>query len=415
MSLLGALGSAVSALNAQSQVIAMVGDNLANSGTYGYKTTNGSFSSLVTASSSTQYSSGGVSVSSRSDVSAQGLLTSTGGATDIAISGNGFFPVVAGDDGSTIYYTRNGSFEIDSEGYLVNDGYYLMGWPTDADGNVVGGATTGALQKIDTDALSSVASATTTASLAANLPADAAVGDTFTSSMELYDSLGTAANTTITWTKTAENTWTASFSDPTLASDASTSAGTVSSGDITISFNDDGTFASSAPAELTVEWTTGAADSAVALDLGDAGGSNGLTQLSSSATSVALEVEQDGLAYGALTGISIGDDGSVIASYDNGEELSIYKIPVATFANANGLAAMSGGVYAQTSGSGMATLQEAGQNGAGTIEGGTLEASTTDTNEEFATMISAQQAYSAAAQVITAVNDMYDTLIGAVR
>jgi flagellar hook protein FlgE len=419
MSLLGAMNSAISALNAQSQAISMISDNLANSSTYGYKTTSASFESLVTASgSTTSYSSGGVTASSRSDISAQGLLTTTSTSTNVAISGNGFFPVSASADASVINYTRNGAFTTDSDGYLVNNGYYLLGWPTDASGNVIGGETQGALTAIDTNALASSAAATTSASLSATLPADAAVGDTYTSTMELYDSLGTAANTEVTWEKTGDNQWTATFGNPTLASDASVSAGTVTSSPITIDFNSDGTLASTSPASpsLTIgSWTTGAADSTIALNLGTAGSADGLSQYTTGSSDVQLEVSQDGVGYGSLTGVSVNDDGDVVASYSNGQTRSVYKIPVATFTNANGLSAMSDGVYAQTAESGTATLHESGKDGAGSVEGGMVEESTTDTNGEFSSMLAAQQAYSASAQVITAVNKMFDTLISAVR
>lgn len=421
MSLLGALNSAMSALSAQSQAIAMVADNLANSGTYGYKTTSASFESLITgSSSSTAYSSGGVMVSARSNISEQGLLTATGKSTNIAIQGNGFFPVRASGSGTEVYYTRNGAFELDSDGYLVNNGYYLLGWRTDADGNVADGLSSGSLERIDTSLFASVATATTEASIKANLPAEAEVGDTFTTSMEVYDSLGTASNLTITWEKTGDNAWSATFSNPTLSSNSSMSTGAVTSSAIAITFNANGTLASTSPDPATIDvgWTTGAGSSTISLDLGGADDATGLTQYASDADTPAVDLDsldQNGVAYGKLTGVSIDDDGTVIASYNNGEQSAIYKIPVATFTNANGLSAMSGGVYAETAGSGTSTLHLAGAGGAGTIEGGTLEASTTDTNEEFSTMIAAQQAYSASAQVISTVTKMFDTLIATVR
>lgn len=421
MSLLGALNSAVSALNAQSQNIAMIADNLANQDTVGYKTTSASFESLVTGSTSSSYSSGGVLVSSRSNISEQGLLTSSSSTTNIAIEGNGFFPVRSGENGTEILYTRNGAFELNSDGFLVNNGYYLMGWRTDSDGNIIGGMTEGSLELIDTSLVSSSAAATTEASIKANLPADAAVNATFTTSLEVYDSLGTASTLTVTWEKTAENSWSATFADPVLSSNSSTAAGTVSSAAIAITFNEDGTLASTTPDPATVSitgWTTGAADSTITFDFGAAGSATGLTQYSSGSDTPSVDLDstdQNGIAYGKLSGVTVSDDGSVVASYSNGQKFSIYKIPVATFTNANGLSALSGGVYEATNESGTATLHEAGSGGAGNIAGSALEASTTDTNEEFSTMIAAQQAYSASAQVITAVNKMYDTLIAAVR
>lgn len=421
MSLTGALNSSVSALSAQSQAIAMVSDNLANSSTYGYKTSYSSFEAMVTGSSSAGYSSGGVIANSRSNISEQGLLVSSSVSTNLAISGSGFFVVSPSTTSKETYYTRNGEFSADADGYLVNDGYYLMGWRTDAEGNVVGSESSGTLTAIDTNIVSSTAAATTSTSIQANLPADAAVGDTFTSDMEVYDSLGTAHSVEITWTKTATNEWTATFGDPTYSSDASTTSGTVTSSPITISFNSDGTLASTSPNPPTLTiggWATSADDSTISLSLGTAGKADGLSQYSTSTSNPTVDVTDitsDGMAYGTLTGVTIGDDGIVSASYSNGQTIAIYKIPVATFANANGLESMTGGVYAETSSSGSGTLHEAGTGGAGSIEGSKLEASTTDSSEEFSTMIAAQQAYSASAQVITAVNKLFDTLLSAVR
>ena len=422
MSLSGAINSAISALNAQSTALALVSNNLANTSTTGYKTTSASFTSLLAGvGDATSAASGGVLATAVSNVSQQGLLTTSSVSTNMAISGNGFFTVASSlDDGGGLLYTRNGEFSVDSDGYLVNNGYYLQGWATDAEGNIVGSATSNNLTAIDTDSVATIAAPTTEMSMVANLPADAAVGDTFTSSVEVFDSLGTAASSTVTWTKTGENTWTATFSDPVLSSDATTAVGTVSSDPIEITFNADGTLASTDPSPATLsitDWTTGAADSAVAIDMGDAGTATGLSQYStgSETPTVDLVATQDGVAMGSLTGIEIGDDGTVSGVYDNGMTRALYKIPVTTFTNDNGLLAMSGGVYQATTDSGAGTLRLSGTNGAGTIYGGQLELSTADTNTEFARMMAAQQAYSGAAQIVTTAKSMFDTLISAVR
>jgi flagellar hook protein FlgE len=420
MSLTGALSSAISALKAQSQAIAMVSDNIANASTYGYKTTSASFWDLVTASSTQSYASGGVLVSATANISQQGQLTTSSTSTNIAIQGNGFFPVRSGVDGTQLYYTRNGQFSIDKDGYLENNGYILQGWRTDSDGNIIGSETEGSLEAINTNIASSTASATTETTFKLNLPADATVGDAYTTSMPVYDSLGTSHTIDVTWTKTAANTWTAAPSNPTLASDSTTTTGTAS-GSVTIAFNSDGSLASTSPSPAAFSvtgWTTGAADSTITLDLGTVGGTDGVTQHSSGSSTPQVDIDKitsDGLTAGTLTSVTIGDDGAVMATYSNGQEIPIYKIPVATFANADGLSATSGGMYQTTASSGDAVLQASGEGAAGTIYGGELEASKTDTSEEFSNMISAQQAYSAAAQVITTVDKMYDTLISAVR
>ena len=421
MSLTGALSSAISALSAQSQSLSMISDNIANSSTTGYKTTSAMFDDLVTASSNTTaYASGGVTVSSRANITQQGLLATTSNATDVAIQGSGFFVVTSATSGGTTSYTRNGAFSTDNAGYLENNGSYLEGWRTDADGNVVGNESASNLQAINTQVASTSGSATTKTTIAANLPSDAATGDTYTSSMTVYDSLGAANSMQVTWTKTGTNTWSASFANPTSTSDTTTATGTAS-GTIAITFNSDGSLASTSPSPATVSvtgWTDGATDSTITMNLGTAGKTDGLTQYSSGETTPTVNVtsiSSDGLSYGKLSSISIGKNGIVDATYSNGQTIAIYKIAVATFADPTGLSAASDGLYSATVASGNAALQASGENGAGTIYGSELESSTTDTSSQFSSMISAQQAYSAASQVISTVNKMYDTLISAMR
>lgn len=421
MSLSGALSSAISALNAQSTSLSMISDNIANSDTTGYKTTSAMFEQLVTASStSSSYASGGVTVSGRANITQQGLLAATSNATDVAIQGSGFFVATDATSGGSTYYTRNGAFTTDNAGYLVNNGYYLEGWRTDADGNIIGDASQASLTPINTEVASTSGSATTKTTIAANLPADAASGATFSSSMTVYDSLGTASSIGITWTKsTTSNSWTATFANPALASDSATSTGTTT-GSVTVNFNSDGSLASTSPspATLAVAWSTGAAASTITLDLGTVGKTDGLTQYSSGEDTPTINVtsiSSDGLAYGKLSSIAVGDDGAVNATYSNGQTITIYKIAVATFKDPDGLSASSDGMYSATVTSGNASVQTSGANGAGTIYGSELESSTTDTSGQFSNMISAQQAYSAASQVITTVNKMFDTLISAMR
>lgn len=421
MSLSGAISAAVTALNAQSSALALVSNNLANASTTAYKTTDASFASLLAGSSSSGVSSGGVAVTGVSNITEQGTLVSSSESTYVAIDGDGFFVVKDAETGGTTYYTRNGEFGIDDDGLLVNNGYYLQGWPTDADGNVTGTATDSSLESVDLTSIQTIAAATTSIGLKANLPAEATItsgtttGDSFTSTFEVNDSLGTAASVTVTWTKTAENEWTATFSDPT--SDGST-VGTISPASVTLNFNEDGTFASSSGTSMSItNWTTGAADSTVALDFGDADTATGLSQYTTGdeTLTVSLETTNDGMEMGTLTSVEIDEEGNVIANYDNDQSRSIYKLPVATFTNANGLSANSYGMYSSSSDSGDATLRMSGQDGAGTIKGSQIEQSLTDTSTEFANMMSAQQAYSGAAQVMSAASSMFDTLISAVR
>jgi flagellar hook protein FlgE len=416
MSLSGALSSAISGLAAQSTALSMISDNISNADTTGYKTTSAMFDDLVTASSSaTAYSSGGVTVSGRANITQQGLLSSTTTATNVAIEGSGFFAVTDALSNGSTYYTRNGAFTTDSSGYLVNNGYYLEGWRTDTSGTIVGSESASNLEPVNTEVAATSASATTKTTFDANLPADAAVGDTYTSSMTVYDSLGNPASIQVTWDKTATNTWTASLASPTSTSDTSTTTGSITSGSpITLTFGTDGTLSSTSPSPATVgvSWNDGAAASSITLDM------SSLTQKSSGETTPSVSVTSitsDGYAYGTLSSISVGKSGLVDATYSNGQTIPIYQLAVATFTAPDSLSANSDGIYSATADSGTATLQTSGTNGAGTIYGSELESSTTDTSGQFSNMISAQQAYSAASQVITTVNKMYDTLISAMR
>jgi flagellar hook protein FlgE len=165
-------------------------------------------------------------------------------------------------------------------------------------------------------------------------------------------------------------------------------------------------------------WSDGAADSTITLSMGTAGGTDGVTQYSSGSSSPAIDVKtmtNDGFAYGRLKSVSIGTDGTVTAKFDNGQSVPIYKIPIATFGNADGLQAESDNVYQESESSGSYTLHQAGTGGAGKIDGSSLESSTTDTSTELSLMIVAQQAYSAASQIISTSKSMFDDLIQAAR
>jgi flagellar hook protein FlgE len=423
MSLGGAINSAVSALNAQSQALAMISDNISNSSTVGYKSTSANFTSLVTQQyGSVGYASGGVAVSSQRGVSQQGLIQSASSSTSLALDGSGLFVVAQiGDDGRTTYaYSRDGQFTTNKDGQLANAaGYVLLGYPVDENGD--GSANTVSdLEPIDIDSIAGTAEPTQNVELAANLPADAAIGDSFTTEMEVFDSLGLAHDVTLTWTKTAENSWELDFSNPTASGDTA-ETGTSSGGPVTIAFNSDGTLASLSPADVTLSitgWTTGAADSEIALDLGEVGSASGLTQYASEDDDPNVEIDtldSDGARYGAFVNVTIGEDGLVTANFENGLSRPIYQIPIATFANPDGLQAISGNMYLPTNESGGYLLKTAGIGSTATIQSSALESSTVDIADEFSKMIVAQQAYSAASKVVTTADEMMDTLINAVR
>ena len=231
MSLFGALSSGVSGLTAQSSAMGAISDNITNVSTVGYKNTSVNFQSLVTKqTSSTFYSAGGVQSKPRQDTGVQGLLQASTSQTDIAISGQGFFVV---NEAATptvddqFLYTRSGSFFMDNEGFLRNtSGFYLQGWPTNADGTVkpANSSLTIANQNIvSTDYLSTVnlnrvggtASSTSTIGIGANLPSNDTAGTTHKTDVQFFDSLGNANTMSVQYERAeAENEWKISIEPP---------------------------------------------------------------------------------------------------------------------------------------------------------------------------------------------------------
>lgn len=416
MSIYGAMYSGVSGLSAQSRALGMISDNISNVNTVGYKSTKAQFATLVTQSINREvYTPGGVRAKPTQQLDKQGLLQSSASGTDIAVSGNGFFVVNEsatpglGDD---YLFTRAGAFERDSSGNLRNTaGYYLQGWALDNNGQPIGNTSVlSSLQTVNIANLSGTARATTTAEIGANLPSTAAVSDTQDISVQVYDSLGNAHDVTLTFTKTATNTWSYAVADPVLAGTTTTSGTVTGGGAGSMTFDGNGVPTAITQPPIAITWTTGGATaSTVALDIGTVGEIGGITQF---AGEFSLgRIEQNGVRFGEYSGVVISEEGIVTAMFDNGETKDIYKIPVAQFSNPNGLAARDGNAYLQTSASGDVTLGNANSGGAGKIAPGALEASNVDLAEEFTEMIVTQRAYSASAKVITTADEMLDELI----
>ena len=186
----------------------------------------------------------------------------------------------------------------------------------------------------------------------------------------------------------------------------------------TMTFNTDGTLANAnsptTPAtgdiSLSIPWSTasGLASQTVSVDMGTVGSSNGITQFDSPSTLTNSTV--DGALFGSLTGVTVGTNGVVAAQYSNGLSENIYQIPLATFANPDGLTAVSGTAYTGSTNSGVPTLNAPTTGGAGSIKSSELESSTVDINTEFSNLITTQNAYSAAARIVTTADQMLQTL-----
>jgi flagellar hook protein FlgE len=443
MSLFGSLFSAVSGLSAQSQAMGMISDNVSNVNTVSYKAAVAQFSTLVTRSAaSATYSPGGVQASTLYRINQQGLIQASSSPTDVAIDGSGFFVVNSRADGSgEQLYTRAGSFEQDFLGNLVNDGgFYLQGWALDANEQIVNINQVGT---VNVQVINGLAAATTDVELGANLNATQtpfagvyAAGDLadyadsggvsgvqphMVRSVQVFDSLGAAHNVEIAFLKdAAANTWSVEiYADSAEVEVGDHPAGLLASG--TITFNGDGTLASTAitpnypaatlGAPIGVNWldTSGPSDSSITLDLGTIDSASGLSQFASD-YNVAFVI-QNGAEVGDLNGVTIDDEGFVIATFTNGATQKIYKLPLATFANPLALDPRTGNVFVQTAASGEFNLRSAGEGGAGVVSPSALEAANVDLADEFTKMIVTQRAYSANARIITTADEMLDELI----
>lgn len=431
MTLFAALFTGVSGLSATSQAIGVSSNNIANVNTTGYKASESQFSTLLaTATDAGEFASGGVRFSSQQLVSRQGLLQNTGSATDLAISGNGFFTVTRGPDPAPqlgeLLFTRAGSFAEDGAGFLRNSaGFYLQGWRLDAQGNLP--ANRNLIEPINLSDLTGTASPTTQIDLRANLQASAAVeagyaaGDiaagtvtpAFERTLEFFDTQGGAQPIRLSFVKTGSNEWAyEAIYDGDPADIGGAANNPVGTGVIT--FNTDGTIANvdgQAPASgldtITVPFdlaASGLGPQTIDVNFGTPGIADGLTQFESASTLISSN--SDGALFGGITGVNVDEDGIVTALFDNGVRRPVFKLPLATFPNANGLAATSGSAFLQTDESGDLNLAEANLGGAGSVASSALEASTVDLAEEFTDLITTQRAYSASTRIITTADEM---------
>ena len=425
MSLYSALYAGVSGLSAQSSAMAGVADNITNINTVGYKGVQTEFRTLVTdGRSTTSYSAGGVSAAPQQLISKQGMLQASASQTDIAIDGAGFFVTRTGSgQDSEVAFTRAGSFKPDAEGFLRNtSGLYLQGWRLDAQGNFLDTGNLDVLEPVRLSELTGTAQPTTKIEIRANLQstatayagapaytvgsmADGTVTPTFERTLDIYDAQGGAHRVTMGYLKTGPNTWEAEvYAVP--ASDVTGSNLFVSG---TVKFNGDGSLdrANSTPAlfgTITPSWSNLAGSQPIQLRLGDDGGLNGLTQSNDASALITSNV--DGGMLGNLASVEISKTGVVSAVFDDGTSKKVFQLPIATFANPDGLARLSGNSYQMSAASGNVAINKPGALGAGAISGNSLEASNVDLAQEFTNMIRFQRAYSASSKIITTVDDM---------
>ncbi|MFN7993822.1 MAG: flagellar hook protein FlgE [Bryobacteraceae bacterium] len=414
--MLTSLNTALSGMNADSVGFDVIGNNLANMSTIGYKSSEVSFEDLMTQSMDAGQQIGlGVGAPTTQRQFTQGTVQTTGGAFDVALQGDGFF--VVRDSSNQMLYTRAGNFRVDSDGNLQSaSGDAVQGWlatdgvvnPTGAIGNIT--IPVGALNP---------PSATTKMSLDLNLDANGTVGassGSWSTPIQVYDSLGNTHTVTMTFTKTAANTWNYQASIPGDDVTAGTS-GTpydVPNASGTLTFDAKGQLTSPAVANSPIPVAiTGLADGAADLNINwSLYTDNGASRLSQYATDSANSgVSQDGSGTAQISKVGISDGGMVTVQYSNGDQKIVAQLAVASIRNPVSLVAAGNNNLAATAGTADPSIGASNTGGRGKIVGGALESSNVDMATEFTHLLVLQRGYEASAKVITATDELLQATI----
>lgn len=451
MGVLGALSTAVSGLSAQSYALENISGNIANSQTVGFKRVDTSFVDFIPESTVGHELAGSVSSYSSLSNTLQGTLRSTGVATNMALSGDGYFAVSRNDgsQGSPVFsgvnqYTRRGDFKTDVNGYLVNGAdRYLAGTTYNpSTGAVFGSATT----PIQLPNAPLPAKTTSEITYSGNLPTTPRTGKysaatpgsdvlapaDFTTNpvttgtitgadqsvflnesipggeISLYDSAGTIVSTPFRWAKTANsatgNSWMMFYQTNSTATAAQTAWKSVGSA---ITFDASGQMTSSPNVTISAMSIDGVAIGDVSLNTSK----GSLTQYGDTNGTATYVLDQNGYTSGRLTTISVGPDGLITGRYSNGQSAKLALVTVAHFAADGALKREDGGTFSATPASGAPSY---GLNGT-TLSGGSVEDSNTDISDEFSKMIVTQQAYSANTRVMSTAQQMLQDIINIIR
>ncbi len=412
----------LSGLAASSNDLDVIGNNIANANTVGFKQSAAQFADVyantVATSVNTQIGLGAALSEVQQNFS-QGTITTTGQALDVAINGNGFFQM---SNNGTVTYSRNGVFQLDKNGYITDAaGNDLMGYAAGTSG-VVNAAQTVPLQ-VPTTNIAPVATTSVTAQLNLNAQASTPTDTTFSASdsasynystsITAYDSLGGTQQVNMYFVKGGTDA-----SGNQLYTVYSGVSGGTTSPVGTMSFNSSGSLVSSTDAagvatgtgQMTLQIGTpgsklsdGAAAMAVTLDFKGTtqyGGTNGVNNLA-----------QDGYASGTLSNFTVGSDGTITGNYSNGQTKTLGQVVLANFNNPNGLQNLGGNQFQETAASGVAQVSTPGSTNHGTLTGGAVESSNVDLTNQLVDLITAQRNYQANAQTIKTQQTVDQTLL----
>ena len=404
----------LSGLNAASKTLEAIGNNVANSNTVGFKSSQAQFADVFASSiaggggGSVQVGIG-VKVSQVAQAFSQGNVTASNNPLDLAINGNGFFRV---SNNGTVAYSRNGQFSLDKSGYIVNaNGARLTGYTANVNGVLSTGApadlnlATSDLAPLQTSKINAVLN------LDSNKPAIPATSTfsmsdptTYTNatSVSVFDSLGVAHVLQTFYVKTAppagstNGTWDVYAA----ADDVALTPSKIG----TLSFGPDGAVIAGAPLTATIPVTSGASTPLVVkVDY------TGTTQYGAAFSVNSLK--QDGFTAGRLSGFNIGADGIITGRYTNGKSSVLGQVVLASFTDVNGLQPLGNNVWAATSASGPALVSTPNSGSLGVLQSSAVEDSNVDLTAELVNMITAQRVYQANAQTIKTQDQILQTLV----
>jgi flagellar hook protein FlgE len=411
------LSTALSALNATSAAVSVVGNNLANLNTTGYKEQSVQFSDLMSqalgGNSSAAQIGLGVGPAQTVRVFTQGAVQQTTGSFDAAIQGDGFF--VVRDQNNQQLFTRAGNFSLDAGGRLQTaTGETVQGW------NVRGGVVDTNSPAVDIvipagGAMPPVATANM--SFTVNLNSGGTVGaasGAYSTPIQVVDSQGGTHTLTATFTKTGVNTWDYAITIPS----ADLTAGGVAplaSGSLTFDGAGQLTVPAAAAGPVAVKvagLANGASDMSINWNLFN--GTQGLMTQFAQASGVSAPT-QDGIKAGQISKVGLSDGGLIVATYSNGQQLTVGQVAVAAISNPETMFGVGNNNLRPTAETSLAAVGTAGSNGRGQIMGGALESSTVDLATEFGDLISYQRTYQANSRMITTTDQMIQDLIGLIR
>jgi flagellar hook protein FlgE len=428
MSLISSLYTGATGLEANSTDLSVIGDNIANANTIGFKQSRAAFQDamsqqMIGAGSALSQLGLGTQLEAVQKIITQGALSNTGLATDLAIDGNGFFVVSGAHNGTDgQFYTRAGQFTIDNTGTLVNlEGLHVQGYTANTAGVV--GTTPGDLNFSDS---AWPAVATTTVGLKGNLSATTAVPvlpfdplnpsttSQASSSVTVYDSLGTAHQADIYFVKTAAGAWDWHAMTDGGGLTAGTAGTPTEVANGTMTFDTSGKLSVMTTTATNFNPLNAVNPQPLTFNFGDPTGTAGtgllgITQFANG--SGMTQTSQDGFAAGSLTHIAIDKDGSVNGTFTNGQARVLGQVATALVKAPDQMDRVGGNLFAVTASSGQATLGAAGSVGRGTILAGALEQSNVDLANEFVRMIAAQRAYQANGKTITTADSLLQELM----